>query len=81
MTGQTDDGMATPVQINANITCVSELFQTKLFESNTQTVFQSLFELNQGQQETECSTSQAKDCATLLFFFAGSTTLGGFWPH
>lgn len=43
--------MATPVQINVHMKCVSELFRNILSISNIQTEFQSLFILNQGQEK------------------------------
>ena len=43
--------MATPVQIKAHMKYVSQLFQNRLSIYNKQTVFQSLFKLNQGQQK------------------------------
>jgi hypothetical protein len=49
--GQTKVSMATPVQINARMKCVSELFRNRLSIPNIQTEFQSLFILNQGQQK------------------------------
>jgi hypothetical protein len=49
--GQTKVRMATHVQINAHMKCVSELFRSRLSISNIQTEFQSLFILNQGQKK------------------------------
>jgi hypothetical protein len=49
-TGQNEVRMATPVQLNAHMKYVSELLQNRLSIYNKQTVFQSFFKLNQGQE-------------------------------
>jgi len=73
LTGQNEVRMATPVQINAHMKYVSELLQNRLSIYNKQTVCQSLFKLNQGQQKQ--SRRHADNSGQQLYSTEGNVRL------